>query len=124
MQSVMLIGRLCNDPEVKTVGDKQVTNFRLAVDRNYSDKTDFFTCQAWSDKYLSQYGKKGNFVIVTGEFQTNKVEDITYFNFVVDRSKVISEKKKESNEISNATSMSGFNFADFEDASSFFGNKN
>lgn len=124
MQSVTLIGRLCNDTEVKTVGDKQVTNFRLAVDRNYSDKTDFFTCQAWNDKYLSKNGKKGNYVVASGEFQTNKVDGVTYVTFVVERSKIISEKKKESNEATNITSINGFSFEDFEDAASFFESNN
>ena len=122
MQNVTLIGRLCNEPEIKSIGDKQVTNFRLAVERNYSDKTDFFTCQAWSDKYLSQYAKKGNYVVVTGEFQTNRVENVTYHTFVVERSKILSEKKKESNE--NVMDMSDFDFGDFEDDASFFNNKN
>jgi len=121
MQNNTLVGRLCNEPEIKTVGDKQVTNFRLAVERKFSDKTDFFTCQAWSDKYLSQYAKKGNCIVVTGEFQTNRVEDTTYYTFVIERSKILSEKKKESSEIMN---MNDFDFGDFEDAASFFDNKN
>ena len=56
MNSVILVGRLTKDPEVKYVGEKNilVTNFTLAVDRkskkeSKGQKTDFIRIEAWKE---------------------------------------------------------------------------
>jgi len=68
MNKSIMMGRLVRDPEVnyttKKDGDEFiVANFRIAVDRKYSDETDFFPCTAFGwlaefvEKYLCEIGK-------------------------------------------------------------------
>ena len=52
MNKSIMMGRLVRDPEInyttKKDGDEfVVANFRIAVDRKYSDETDFFPCTAF-----------------------------------------------------------------------------
>ena len=57
MNNIVLIGRLVNDPELKYVGESNnpVTNFRIAVSRNYKTKdgiveSDFINIEIWVKK--------------------------------------------------------------------------
>lgn len=79
--SVVLIGRLTKDPEVrKTQSGLSTCNFTVACDR-YSkteeNKADFVNCQAWrsSADYIAMYGHKGDLVSVEGSIQTDSYED-------------------------------------------------
>ena len=54
MNKVILTGRLCHDPEIKYVGEKNIAlvNFTLAVNRNYKNshgdyESDFIKCRLW-----------------------------------------------------------------------------
>ena len=56
MNSIILVGRLTKDPDIKYIGDKgiPVAEFRVAVDRNNKrdnryQNTDFINIQAWKD---------------------------------------------------------------------------
>lgn len=75
MNKVILIGRICNDLEVKTSGDTQTLRFNLAVDRRYSkgdEKTDFITCLVFNKKaeFIAKYFKKGSKIGLEGEWRT------------------------------------------------------
>jgi single-strand DNA-binding protein len=78
----ILMGRLTADAETKTFDEKKrVTNFTLAVDRDYvgSDNnrpTDFIQIVAWNlpEKFISKYLKKGELVSVEGRLQSRKYE--------------------------------------------------
>jgi len=82
INKVMLIGRLTKDPELKTTTSNiSVTNFTLAVDRNFSNQqgereADFIPVVTWRKlaetchKYLS----KGRLVAVAGRLQTRSYE--------------------------------------------------
>ena len=54
MNKVVLMGRLCNDPELRYAGEKNspVTNFTIAVNRDYNYNegmydADFIECEFW-----------------------------------------------------------------------------
>lgn len=81
--SVVLIGRLTKDPEVKqTSGGKAVLNMTLAVDRDYSanDKqqsADFIPVIVWGNKATAcgNFLHKGSLVSVGGKLQTRTYND-------------------------------------------------
>lgn len=70
INSVNLVGRLVQDPTIKTVGnDLQMCQFTLAVDKRGKDKgTNFIDCVAWGKtaETIAQYVKKGNQFGVSG----------------------------------------------------------
>jgi single-strand DNA-binding protein len=78
LNKVILIGRLATDPELKwTPSGVAVTNFRIAVDRPYTDAqgerpTDFFTVVAWRQtaEFAANYVTKGRLVSVEGSIQS------------------------------------------------------
>lgn len=80
MNSVNLLGRICNDPELKTTNSGvSVTTFTLAVDRKFIPKggekqTDFITCVAWRNtaEFISKYFRRGQRMAIAGELQTRQ----------------------------------------------------
>jgi single-strand DNA-binding protein len=79
MNSINLIGNICNDLEVKTTqSGKSVVSFNLAVKRPFTkDTTDFIPVVVWEQgaQYLSRYGKKGSRCAVGGKLTTRKYQD-------------------------------------------------
>lgn len=78
MNKSIMIGRLVRDPEVnyttKKDGDEfVVANFRIAVDRKYSDETDFFPCTAfgWLAEFVEKYLYQGIKIVITGRMENN-----------------------------------------------------
>lgn len=73
-----VMGRLVSDPELKTTqSGTSVTSFRIAVERNYSDKegnrqADFFDVVAWrgTAEFVCRYFGKGALVMVEGQLQS------------------------------------------------------
>lgn len=66
LNNCSFVGRLVADAEVRTVGETEVANFTIAVDRNYVGKnkereTDFIRVVAWAglSKFVSQWFHKG-----------------------------------------------------------------
>ncbi len=82
MNSVMLVGRLSQDIEVKELeSGKKVTHITLAVNRGYKNidgiyETDFFDCILWDGLAINanDYCKKGDSVGVRGRLQTSSYE--------------------------------------------------
>ena len=79
---VILMGRLCGDPELKqTQSGSSVTNFTIAVDRRYSKdeekQTDFISVVAWRNtaEFISKYFGKGSAILIEGELQTRSWTD-------------------------------------------------
>lgn len=108
MNSIYLVGRLVKDPEVKSVGDKTVTSYRIAVGRKYGDKSDFFNCSYWNDNFISQFAKRGTMVSVIGEAQINEKDGIYYTTVVVEHSKILADG------ISKKTSEPNVSFESFD----------
>lgn len=81
---VVLIGRLTNDPEIRTTNSGlKVAQFTVAVDRpfgkneNGEKKTDFFRCKAWRQKadFVEQYVGKARLVCLEGRVELNDYTD-------------------------------------------------
>ena len=76
LNRVVLIGRLCTDPELKyTASGIAVTSFLIAVDRRPNAQgereADFVPIVAWrqSAEFASQYLTKGRLIAVDGKLQ-------------------------------------------------------
>jgi single-strand DNA-binding protein len=69
MNQCNLIGRLGKDVDVRTVSEKKVGNFSLAIDMGYGDKktTVWFNCALWDKDKIYEFLKKGTQVFVSGE---------------------------------------------------------
>jgi single-strand DNA-binding protein len=81
--TVILIGRLCEDPEVRwTQGQPPqcVARYRLAVDRSYTTngkrEADFVQCVAWrkAGEFADKYLHKGMKIAVGGEIRTGSYQ--------------------------------------------------
>jgi len=79
--SVVLLGRLGQDPEIKYFESGSVkVKFSIAVDRNFSKEnkqTDWFSIEAWgrTAEFVGEWVKKGTLVIVTGTMEVNRYTD-------------------------------------------------
>ena len=82
LNTVMLVGRLAQDIEVKKLDSgKDVVRVSLAVNRGYKNaegvyETDFFDCVLWDGlaNNVNDYCKKGDVVGVRGRLQTSFYE--------------------------------------------------
>lgn len=81
MNKVVLMGRLCNDPELRYAGEKNspVTNFTIAVNRDYKNNegkydADFIECEFWGRKseIFCKYMTKGELVGIEGSLRLNR----------------------------------------------------
>ena len=79
MNKVILMGRLCADPETRYTEGEQptaVSRYRLAVDRRYKkeggQQADFISCVAFgkSGEFAEKYLKKGTQIAISGRIQT------------------------------------------------------
>ena len=84
MNSVILIGRLTKDPQIKYIGEKNilVASFTLAVNRKLKkeskgQKIDFIRVEAWKEAadICANKIKKGNLVSVKGELRIDEYLD-------------------------------------------------
>lgn len=79
MNSINLIGNICQDVELKTTqSGKTVVQFNLAVNRPFTkDTTDFIPVVVWNQpaEYLARYARKGTKIAVSGKLTTRKYED-------------------------------------------------
>ena len=82
MNKVILIGRLSQDPEMRTTPNGvATTTFSVAVSRNFTNQngereTDFFRCVAWRKQAenIARYCQKGTQVAVEGRLQNRNYE--------------------------------------------------
>lgn len=83
INSVVLMGRLTFDPELRTTpSGVSVVRFQLAVDRNFQKageerKADFIDVTAWRQtaEFVSRYFRKGSMIAVEGSIQTDNFTD-------------------------------------------------
>lgn len=85
VNKVILIGRLGQDPEVKTLnGGNIVATMSLATSENWKDdagqaheKTEWHRCVAWNKtaQLIEKYVKKGQQVYVEGKLETRSWDD-------------------------------------------------
>lgn len=77
LNHIVMMGRLTQDPELRTAGETPVCHFRLACDRDYKAKnsgekeTDFIDVVAWRKlgESVAKYFAKGRMAVVTGRLQ-------------------------------------------------------
>lgn len=81
MNRVVLVGRLCREPELRYVGENNtpVTDFILAINRNYKNSqdkydADFINCELWNKRAetFCQYVTKGQLISVEGRLKVDK----------------------------------------------------
>lgn len=111
MNTIQLIGRLTNEPELRTTqSGKNVCNFNIAVNRTSSEGTDFISCQVWGiqAENLCKYQKKGNLIGVIGSLRIDKFQDDQrndkYKSYVLANNIEYLTSKKEESESSNGVS--------------------
>lgn len=82
MNKVILIGRLCADPEIRyTQNQTPVATYRIAVNRQVKKEglpeADFLTCVAWNKgaEFASKYLHKGTKIAIEGQIRTRSYED-------------------------------------------------
>lgn len=83
LNSVSLMGRLTTTPELRTTASGiAMTNFCLAVDRNYNKsgeerQADFIDAIAWRNtaEFLCKYFRKGQLIAIEGFIQTDTYDD-------------------------------------------------
>lgn len=83
MQSVVMLGRLCADPELRhTASGVAYCQWRLAVDRDYRDgagerQSDFFQCRAWrgTAEHIARWWHKGQRILCEGHMETRTYTD-------------------------------------------------
>lgn len=104
MNSVILIGRLVRDPEVKEAGGVTITKFTIAVDRKIKKEggqaADFPTCIAFgkTGEFISRYFFKGSKIGITGRLQTGNYTDkdgVKHYttDIIVDSAEFVESKK-------------------------------
>ena len=84
LNTVIIMGRLTRDPEMRTTqSGVAVASFTLAVDRDFGGKdggekqTDFIDCTAWrhTAEFVSKYFSKGRMAVVSGRLQIDNYTD-------------------------------------------------
>ena len=107
MNSINLIGNICNDVELKTTNSgKSVCSFNLAVKRPFSkETTDFLPVVCWNGQAetVSKYCKKGDRIGITGVMTTRKYQDKdgnnrTAFEVVANNVQFVESKRSQGNE--------------------------
>ena len=84
LNHITVMGRLTRDPELRRTGaGVAVTNFTVAVDRDFADKqsgekeTDFIDVVCWRStaEFVEKYFGKGRMAVVSGRLQIRSYTD-------------------------------------------------
>ena len=82
MNRVVLVGRICNDTELRESGENKYIRFTTAVNRRVAKEdgtrdADFISCVAWNKtaEVINQYFKKGSLIALEGRIQTGSYDD-------------------------------------------------
>ena len=82
MNTVVIVGRVCRNPEVKNFeSGKTKANFSVAVNRwdskTKAEVTDWFNVDVWDKQaeFAGEYVKKGILVAIDGRIQQDKWQD-------------------------------------------------
>lgn len=113
LNKVILMGRLCADPELKTTQSGiAVCRFRIAVNRQYNkgseQKADFISVVCWrqSAEFVSRYFRKGAMIILEGRLQNADYTDsngVKHYAMVVNAENIsFGESKKAADTSQNA----------------------
>lgn len=78
LNHIDLMGRLTADPVLRyTQTSKPVASFRLAVNRDFGEGTDFIDVVAWNKTadFVTKYFFKGSVAVVSGRLQMREYTD-------------------------------------------------
>ena len=87
MNTIIFMGRLCDDPEIRYISGENATcvaNFRLAVDKRFKNKNnpdaptaDFFRITAFGKQgeFAEKYLHKGTKIVMSGRIENNNYMD-------------------------------------------------
>lgn len=78
MNLIIIKGRLVRDPELRTTPNgKYVCNITVAVDRRFSEGSDFIDCVAWGKTAdtIQKYLAKGREILVQGRMESREWVD-------------------------------------------------
>lgn len=83
MNNVTIVGRLVNEPEIKTLDDGSTRAYiSIAVPRDYKNsegvyETDFIRCVLWNSvaNATKEYCKKGDILGIKGKLRSTKSSD-------------------------------------------------
>ena len=112
MNTVNLIGNICNDLEIKaTSSGKSVVQFNLAVSRPFAkDTTDFIPLVVWNQtaEFLCKYARKGSKIAVTGKLTSRKWQDANgnnrvSYEVVCDTAELLNSKQEGDSETNDTT---------------------
>lgn len=107
MNSVVVVGRAGQDPEVKYFESGKVkTSFSLAVNRwdpkTKSEVADWFNIDVWDKQaeFAGEYVKKGRLVVVDGRIASSKWKDASgaekeRYNLIANNVRLLGSKKDE-----------------------------
>ena len=125
MNSINLIGNICNDLELKvTDSGKNVCSFNIAVKRPYAkDVTDFIRVVCWNKQaeIISQYCHKGNRIGLSGiltsrSYQDKEGNNRTVFEVVANEIEFLEKRvdgnSNDASDVSPTPSPDGFFTAD------------
>ena len=93
------VGRVVADPEMKTIGENQVTNFRLACDgRGRDAQPSFVNCAAWKPwaETIARYAPKGKQIALVAHLKQRSYDKEgqkhTVDEYVVDNVELLGKK--------------------------------
>lgn len=78
MNLIIIKGRLVRDPELRTTPNgKSVCSITVAVDRRFSEGSDFIDCVAWGKTAdtIQKYLAKGREILVQGRMESREWND-------------------------------------------------
>lgn len=118
INSVVLVGRLTKDPELRyTPSNVATASFTLAVNRNFKNQAgerdaDFVNCVMWrqSAENLASWCRKGQLLGVTGRIQTRNYDNqqgqrVYVTEVVAENFQVLENRDKKSNQESMDSQM-------------------
>lgn len=118
MNTVIIMGRLTKDPNIRMSGETKIANFTLAVDRRGKKQegqpnADFIPCVAFSKSadFVEKWYHKGTKILVRGRIQTgsyqNKDGQTVYTTDVIVEDSEFAESKASSQESRQAAASNG-----------------
>jgi single-strand DNA-binding protein len=94
---IVIVGKAARDAELN-VSDKGVytIKFAVAVNRGKDKPADFFDVVTWGETraWIAEAVKKGGDVLVEGQMQSNKYNDVTRWQLVADKVLTIGARPK------------------------------
>lgn len=121
LNNVVIMGNLVKDPVTKSVGNANLTNVTLALNRsvkkgdNWETETSFVDCVIWGKENIIKYLTKGSKVTFTGFLKQDRWEKDGQKNskisIVVENIFLCGNNKKGENSLTNDNGNSNVNTA-------------